>query len=492
MKQSFTLALVLAFFTLCSFGQKKEIIHNNLQSVYRLKTHVDMKSSHGIKYEKHEDRLNDLLNKKIKTNKPDVLKSAQGIKQRLDSFVEYNENNEAEEKEDYTYDYSGNLTSYIDSYWDFSTNAWIASDKDVFTYNSGGNMSQVVSYEWDYSTNTWVAYWKDDYTYDSGGNMTQVTAYLWDSNTNTWVAYYKYDYTYDTGGNMTQGTGYQWDSNTNTWVAYFKFDFTYDSGGNMTQQIEYMWDFFTNAWVESYKLSYTYNSGGNMTQEIYYHWDSSTNIWIADFKYTLTYDSGANMTQGIEYEWDSNTNAWIASEKADYSYDSNGNPTLEIYSDWDVTTSQFIPDAKYDYTYDLSYTLSDLILPPFDWFVPDYSYQISNMPLTYSEYYWDEVSSVWIKDYSGIYDYTEINTTSVTETVDLGIEIYPNPVSEYFNVSGLKGIAKLELYNSQGVSVLSKNLIANERIDASGLSDGVYFYTLTIDHQQQAGKLIKK
>jgi hypothetical protein len=492
MKQRFTIVMVLVFFTLCTLGQKKEIMHNNKQSADRFKAQIEGLFSHGVKHDKLKGHQHYFLNAHVKVTKPSVQKSAQEIKQRLDSFVEYNANNEAEEKEDYTYDYNGNLTSYIDSYRDFSTNAWVASDKANFTYNSGGNMTQILEYEWDNSTNTWAAYWKQDFTYDSGGNMTQVFEYDWDNSTNNWVFYAKIDYTYNSGGNITQVIFYGWDETTNAWFANFKYDFTYDSGGNMTQQLESMWDFTTTEWVELYKLVYTYNSGGNMTQEIYYHWDISTNIWIADYKYTYAYDSGSNITQVIGYEWDSSTSAWITYSKDDYSYDSNGNPTLETYYSWDLTTSQFIPDNKYDYTYDLSYTLLDLILPPLDWFVPDYSYQISNMPLTYSEYYWDEVSSIWIKDYSGIYDYTEINTTSVTETVDLGIEIFPNPVSEFINVIGVEAIATFELYSNQGLLVLSKTLMANERVDVSGLSKGIYFYTLAIEHEKQSGKLIKQ
>jgi hypothetical protein len=492
MRQRFTLAMVLVFFTLCSFGQKKEMMHNNPQIANRVKTHSDTQFLHGLKHEKHEDRLNDFLNTNIKARKPSDFKSPQGLKQRLDSLVEVNGNNDPENKLDFTYDYNGNLIQYIEYYWESNTLTWLATYKYNYTYNSGGNMTQELDYGWDNTTNAWGFNHKYDYTYDSGGNKTQELDYGWDISTNAWVSEFRRDYTYNLSGEMTQEIDYQWDFNTNAWAAVEKYEITYNSGGNMTQVLVYNWDSSTSAWVAVWELNYTYDSGGNMTQQIEYAWDSTTNTWVTFWKLSYTYDSGGKITQQIEFEWDGTTNAWVASYKNDYSYDSNGNPTLEIYSNWDVTTSQYIPSTKFDYTYDLSQNLSDLIIPPVIYFLPDYSNQIINKPLDYSVYDWDGASNSWIKIYNGIYNYTEINTTSVTETIDLGIKIYPNPVSDYINVTGITGNATFELYSLQGVLLVSKTLIANEHVDFSGLSNGVYFYTLTMDRKKQTGKLTKK
>jgi hypothetical protein len=461
MKQKFTLATVLVFFTLCSLGQKKEMMQNNFRGADRQKTLTDLHFQLGINPEKHEDRLSSFLKFIAKVRKPSFNKSNQQLLQRLDSLVEQTINNEPEYKEIYSYDDNRNMTQVIDYGRDINTNAWFAWSKYNITYNSSGNFTQSFAYEWDSNAASWVAKDKMDFTYDSGGNLTQEIIYHWDSNTNDWIARFTFDCIYDSSWNMTQLISNGWDSNTNSWIAYSKSDHTFDATGNMTQRI-----------VSD--------------------WDKNTNVWIAYFKADYSYDATGNMIQGIEYNWDNNTNVWFAYYRADYSYDTNGNPTLESYYFWDETTSQYIPSIKFDYTYDLSYNLSNLILPPLGWLMPDYNTEITNMPLAYSFSDWDEQSSSWVKKNTGVYYYSEVNTNSVTETKDNGNKIYPNPVSEYINVSGITGMATFELYNAQGVLVLNKTLIADECIDVSNLNNGVYFYTLTIEQKKQTGKIIKK
>lgn len=461
MKHRFTLAMVLVFITMFSWGQKKEMMQNNFQGADKQKIPAELHFLQSTNPEKQGDCLHSFLSFISKTRTPSGIKSNYDLLQKLDSLVEKTSNNEPAYKEVYTYNSKRNMTQAITFERKGNTNDWMASFKYNITYNPIGNYTQSISYEWDSDSASWIAYDKLDFTYDSGGNLMQEIIYQWDSSTSDWIAYYKYDCAYDISWNMTNSLFSGWDSNTNNWIVINKIEFSYDDAGNMLQGI----------------LS---------------DWDNITNLWVANFKIEYSYDATGNMIQYLESDWDSTTNIWVAYYRADCGYDSNRNPISEITYFWDQQTNLFIPSLKFEYTYDLSYKLPNLILPPLDWLMSGYNAQISNMPLAYSYSDWDAQSNSWVKENTGNYYFSDANTNSVTETIDLGIKIYPNPVSEYVLIAGINGNATFKLYNLQGVLVSSKTLNTDERIDVSWLNNGVYFYTLTAEQKKQTGKIIKK
>jgi hypothetical protein len=496
MKPIFTLTVVLVLFTICSFGQKKEIMRNNLHSNNGVKTRADRHFSHGMNHQKPGDRQNDFFTAKSKTRHLSGLKSAEAVKQRLDSLVGFY-GSVPGYKVYFTYDSKGNNTQELEYEWDSNTNTWFVY-KYEYTYDASGNITQEAGYDWDSNTIAWIASYKADYSYDANGNMTQEREFTWDSNSNAWVGADKGNksFTYDANGNITQETNYDWDINTKDWVAgdRNKYEHTYYSNGSIAQELEYYWNSNTNDWyaAATRKTDYSYDSKGNNTQKVAYSWDSwVTNSWVGYYKNEYTYDANGHMTQRRDYNWDSNTNAWVYRDNestSNYTYDANGNQTSEIRTRFDPVTSQLIHDNKFELSYDLSYFLSDLIFP-WDWLWND---EIMNMPLEESYYDWDKASNSWVEDEKYVYYYSQINFTSVPKTVAVGIDIYPNPVSDYIKVSGVSGDATFNLYNLQGKLILSKTLTANEPVNISGLSKGAYTYNLIEDRKQQAGKLIKK
>lgn len=63
-----------------------------------------------------------------------------------------------------------------------------------------------------------------------------------------------------------------------------------------------------------------------------------------------------------------------------------------------------------------------------------------------------------------------------------GITVYPNPVSDYFNITGLSdgGYNRVTLYNMLGEQVLQQNISGNTvRLDAGNLKAGTYLATLS-------------
>lgn len=74
-------------------------------------------------------------------------------------------------------------------------------------------------------------------------------------------------------------------------------------------------------------------------------------------------------------------------------------------------------------------------------------------------------------------DYTSI--TEQEETSNL--QVYPNPASEYFQISGTESGSEYLLINQQGQEVLSGFLAGDERIDTSEFTSGIYFLEIKND-----------
>ena len=53
------------------------------------------------------------------------------------------------------------------------------------------------------------------------------------------------------------------------------------------------------------------------------------------------------------------------------------------------------------------------------------------------------------------------------------LKVYPNPASQVLNVEGL--MTSVEVYNTVGQCLLSKQVNGNTQIDLSGFNNGIYF-----------------
>lgn len=94
-----------------------------------------------------------------------------------------------------------------------------------------------------------------------------------------------------------------------------------------------------------------------------------------------------------------------------------------------------------------------------------------------------------------------INFTDDLEACNLGlgskektkIGIYPNPTTAYIYFDNSDKEFTLELYNINGIKVLSQQINPNTgKLDLSNLSDGIYFYSLITEaNSVQTGKIIK-
>jgi hypothetical protein len=93
----------------------------------------------------------------------------------------------------------------------------------------------------------------------------------------------------------------------------------------------------------------------------------------------------------------------------------------------------------------------------------------------------------------GVFSRNYNPSTSSTDIIENQFAIYPNPVQDvvYLSVPDNNQL-KVNIYNVEGIMVLSRQIEGNVRINVSRLPDGIYFVTLTGQTGKQTGyKLIK-
>lgn len=493
MKAKFTFLAALFLLTTSSYALEQ--VHNKRSKL----AGSFLKSRHEFA-EKNTER-NPFHRKMEFQKQARSLKSAQEVKQRLDSFAEI--------------------------YWDDSTSQWVTDYKVEFKYDANWNMIQDLDYEWDETTGQLVNIYKSDYSYDAKGNMTQGIYYGgWDDENEeihlpVTVSRYKETYTYDANGNMTQGIEYRWDKISNQFVTDWKYDYTYDASGNLIQEIASWFD--TNQVETKTKMEYKYDTKGKLTLSTSFDFSSNTNEWIKGNIEEYTYDSKGNNTlvlktdlQGIsndvgyygyekdEYTYNANgqvtqylnsrmeNGAWIVYDKNTTMYDDKGNTTQEIgYYNWDEQTNQWMDIWKSEYTFDYKYTTNDLVVP---WWWEEEFETEGNLMTEINDYDWNIVTNQWESDGKLILSYSPVNVTSVNPLNTEILSIFPNPCFESvsFNLPDSYTQISFELFDLQGRMVIQKQIINNEKVSMEGLGSGMYIYKLNIDGKKQSGKLVKE
>jgi hypothetical protein len=69
---------------------------------------------------------------------------------------------------------------------------------------------------------------------------------------------------------------------------------------------------------------------------------------------------------------------------------------------------------------------------------------------------------------------TDCSTSDVKELIHNNVYIYPNPVKDFINISGIENGTNIEIFNVTG-QLISTAILQNNSIDANQLKTGVYF-----------------
>lgn len=86
----------------------------------------------------------------------------------------------------------------------------------------------------------------------------------------------------------------------------------------------------------------------------------------------------------------------------------------------------------------------------------------------------------------------EMSTTAVPKLINENINIFPNPVSDSFNVSGLDGLSNIILTDINGKIILSQKISSSDLISTSALPKGFYVVKLYTRDGNVIRKIVKE
>jgi len=391
------------------------------------------------------------------------------------------------------YNIDGKTTQMRSILLNAQTFQWENSSKTEYSYDINGNISQVTSEEWDAGISAWIPTSKTEYGYDGNDNLVQFIDYEWGESVARYLNSRKIVMTLDENGLETQTLVSFWDVNEELWVEAWKYEYNYNAIDALLLETEYAWDEDASDWALSWKTDYTYNEDDKLITKEEFNWDSQTSLWTTYWESIITYDAGGNIDQQLDSEY--LEGIWQEQWKGVYTFDEQNNPLTEIYSQWDEATTQLAPTLKWEYVYDQGTLLSELVVPPKSWFVPDYRMQIVSKPLGYISYEYSTDISDFEVYYQEVYYYNEHYPTKVigSETSHIA-SIFPNPAREYitFTFAGKYHQVSFELYDVTGRRVIIKEVENGDLLNLEGLQDGIYLYRISADEQIQTGKLMKR
>ncbi len=418
-------------------------------------------------------------------------------KQKLDSMILHSWSGVAWEKiskDAYTYDAGGRCTTVTSYELDISTNKLANKSKDEYTYNANGKWNVATSFNWDSTTSTWVAEFKQEFTYNSGGYATQIINSEWFSTIDQWLNDTKYDLTYNADNTLKEFLVYSYDVANSTWDKSTKYDYTY-TDGVLTQMLASSWDKEGSQWTEAMKYTYEYNAGGKLIREITSI--STGTDWMFMMKYEFTYDANNRLSTETTLTWNAITN-WVNTAMYEQIYDANGNNTEYYTYKWE--SSQWVKQTKEVTDFELNSTYADLILPSVYYvsFLPYSSLETSgvlNKPLQDTEYDWNAGASDWSSKSRTIYYYSPGPGTGVVEQKAddaSAITIYPNPVTNAFNLNTSEANVQISIFDLSGSLLLSKQMSGSDPVDVSFLSGGVYMAKIVTDKATVTRKFVKR
>ena len=284
-------------------------------------------------------------NKTYKTSQK--LKSASSEKQRLDSTVIQNYNQNA--------------------------GAWINSLKYLDEYDSTGNQTTFLALSWSGITSTWENWSKIDFKYNPDGKLLSEIRFGWDKISNTWINKSKYEYAYDQEGNLILNAYYNWVGNPAFWRGGNKSEFAFDSFGNQILNVSFVWNSYDNVWEGKEKYENVFDATGNKTREAFFKWRFSdfgdqgfTFGWANEYVDTVAFNENKLLQQVVRGHWSPDSTVFNNIMKKEYEYNTNDSLTQITTFNIDMTDNSWKTESREEYIYDsgkttYTYYLTDYV-----------------------------------------------------------------------------------------------------------------------------------
>jgi hypothetical protein len=459
-----------------------------------------------------------------------------------------------------SYDINNNEIELVMS--GFTNSAWENMNKQEHDYNSANNVIEYRAFNWNDDDSSWnINHEKIIYNYDQNNNLIEQIEYHFNSES-TLENDLKIEYVFDTNNNLSEEIYFSWEEVDSVWRISSKTALTFDTNysfehlilpvdlsaqsfyfRNMLTSFEgYEFDDDSNSWYLSEQLSLYYSEISNPIDTTFitscepFSWGGNILDTTGIYLDTLQNIFGEDSLVGLDLTIYAPVNAEAGSDVAICANDSvilNGSGGVQYnwepsefveYSDSGIVIA--FPNQSMDFTLEVTDTNGCIGYDTLNINILEISVSISSfgdslgasISQEAESIYWNtgDTTSTITPNSNGIYTITVTNqigciasdsivfenvSTNITANNSNLIKLFPNPTSNYINVSANKlinvtGIDSekflFELFDENGRKVLSKSININGSLDLSKLNEGIYFYNLHLNGDVKSGRIIKK
>jgi len=396
------------------------------------------------------------------------------------------------------YDENNYLTEQI-NYFNTSNHSdfWTDSSRTVHEYDENGYLIRSLHYlgmdqDWK----------KNNYEYNDIGVLIMEEELFFNNNTNEWKGNWRNEYIFDESQHLQEEINYIWPPIETNWIEWTKKYFYYDDENN---NIETIWYQLSGAYDEDLekfkKFTYVYDPDGNIIEETEYVYWSYINDWRENIKLTRVFDSAGNILEYVLYKYlyDYPDN-WFAMDAEVYEFNSHGNRTYFFKSKRDLYEEEWqnVAESYFEYN-DQQYLIKQTT---YAWnFMDNEWIGSSKLIYTYDEnyrmkkgeiYYWDWDNNDWIPNYYILYFYSDPLYIS-QEHLFSAVNVFPNPVKDKLNISGLIYESIISIYDVNGrLLIREKSSSEGNIIDVNNFQSGIYILEVRNGNSVQSIKFIKK
>lgn len=347
------------------------------------------------------------------------------------------------------------------------------SSRYTQTLDDGGNILQ--QFVEKRENNLWVNYLKTDIGYVDG-RMETATSAAWVNG--SWQNVSRITAGYDPLGRINSELIEQY--KTNVWVNYRQRQYTYSLQNQKMQMVQERWG--NGSWKNDLKTDYTYDTEGHL-ETVTSQFSETGEDWINGMKLLYTCDENGNYLEASVETWE--TDQWVAGHKIFYSNDARGNILTETYAT--LTGSAWMNEFRRIFTYDENnnnLTGKNELFINLAW--------IPEMSSSYLYYGKEYLLMLQEENYRFEASYRHF-PLGIFELPDRTLNLYPNPVSEVFNLSDPYNVNR---YNELSIYTLGGKLVRQvihpefENINVKDLENGLYIIKVTSDQGSGTGKII--
>jgi len=260
------------------------------------------------------------------------------------------ENSEWKTKMEMLFGYNAEKQMVVDIMWFYEDDGTIGmGTKWEHTYSSNKIVEGIQS-NWDVDGGVWEISNKQEYEY-TNELVTKITAYRY--LISSWALSQQYTYTYDAQGREIEELVEIWNETESIFENSNLSTTLYHQNGKISEELSKSWDVENEQWSEGnyYLWEFEYDANGNLIKYVStMSMEFSGFSMITKSKIQSKYDSNNYLIEDLDFTWDTNTSVWIELSKSEYTNDAEGKPLIVIVynklsGNWDYS-------EKHIYTYD--------------------------------------------------------------------------------------------------------------------------------------------